>query len=81
MPLDFDGQAFLIEHRKLGLGVFAHNPKKEEDAAEEIVVRIHIVVKVARPFFDWLAEQAVHHSVTLTLSITVPICLNDIDIS
>jgi hypothetical protein len=62
VPIDFDGQAFLIEHRKLGLGVFAHNPKKEEDAAKEIVVRIHKAVKVARPFFDWLAEQAVHHS-------------------
>jgi hypothetical protein len=62
VPIDFDGQAFLIEHRKLGLGVFAHNPKKEEDAAKEIVARIQKAVKVARPFFDWLAEQAVRQS-------------------
>lgn len=59
VPIDYQGKAFLIEHRKLGLGVFTHDPEKHESAAAEIVRHIQRGVKVARPFFDWLAEQAV----------------------
>lgn len=62
VPIEFNGQAYLIEHRKFGLGVFAHDPDKEEDAAREIVTRIKRAVKVAEPFFDWLAAQAVASS-------------------
>lgn len=62
VPIDFNGRAFLIEHRKMGLGVFAHDPKAEEDAARAIVIRIQKGVKAARPFFDWLATQAVQNS-------------------
>ena len=59
VPVDFHGRAFLIEHRKLGVGVFAHDPDTEEDAAREIVIRIRKAIELASPFFDWLAEQAV----------------------
>jgi len=59
VPIDFQGQAFLIEHRKFGVGVFAHDPKNEEAQASEIVARTQKAVKSARPFFDWLADQAV----------------------
>lgn len=59
VPIGFEGKAFLIEHRKFGLGVFAHDPDTEEDAARKIVRHIKKAVKVAQPFFDWLAEQAV----------------------
>jgi hypothetical protein len=59
VPIDFNGRAFLIEHRKFGVGVFAHDPDTEEDAAREIVIRIKKAVEIASPFFDWLAEQAV----------------------
>jgi hypothetical protein len=59
VPVDFHGQAFLIEYRKFGLGIFAHNPDKEEAEAREIVQNIQQAVKVADPFFDWLADQAV----------------------
>lgn len=62
IPVDLDGQAFLIEHRKFGVGVFAHDPETEKDAARRIVTRIHKAVKAARPYFDWLAEQAVARS-------------------
>jgi hypothetical protein len=59
VPVDFRGRAFLIEHRKLGVGVFAHDPETEEDAAREIVSRIKKGVSVASPFFDWLGKEAV----------------------
>lgn len=62
VPIDFNGEAFLIEHRKLGLGVFARDPTSQEDEAKQIVIRIQKSVKAARPFFDWLASQAVASS-------------------
>jgi hypothetical protein len=62
VPIDFHGQGYLVEHRKLGLGLFAHEPEKEEAAAKEIVIRIQRAVRTARPFFDWLAAQAVARS-------------------
>lgn len=62
VPIDFNGRAFLIEHRKFGVGVFAHDPDTEESTAREIVTHIKKAVKAAGPFFDWLAEQAVADS-------------------
>jgi hypothetical protein len=62
IPIDYCGQAFLVEHRKFGVGVFAHEPEKEEEAARDIVMRIQRAVKTAVRFFDWLARQAVETS-------------------
>lgn len=62
VPIDFNGQAFLIEHRKFGVGVFAHNAAAEEPQAQQIVALIKKGVKVAEPFFEWLADRAVHDS-------------------
>lgn len=62
VPIDFQGQAFVIEHRKMGLGVFAQDAERKEEAAREIVIRIHKAVKAAQPFFDWLADMAVDRS-------------------
>jgi hypothetical protein len=62
VPIDFNGKAFLIEHRKFGVGVFAHDAAAEEAAAREIVIRIQKGVKAAEPFFAWLAERAVQES-------------------
>jgi hypothetical protein len=62
VPVDFQGRIFLIEHRKLGVGVFAQNIPDDEAAAAEIVRLIRIGVKVAEPYFDWRAEQAVKDS-------------------
>src|ERR1043166_6251800 len=36
IPIDICGRAFLIEYRKFGVGVFAHNPVDEEAQAREI---------------------------------------------
>jgi len=57
--IDYKGQAFLIEHRKLGLGVFSDKPEENEQAVAEIVRYIQKGVRAARSFFNWLAEQAV----------------------
>jgi hypothetical protein len=62
VPVDLDGVAYLIEHRKLGIGVFAHKPEAEEHQAQRIVQLIHKGVKVAQPYFRWRAETAVQKS-------------------
>lgn len=59
VPIDLRGRAFLIEYRKFGVGVFAHNPAEEEAEAKEIVQHINKAIEAAQPFFDWLANQAV----------------------
>ena len=58
IPVDFNGTAYLVEHRKLGLGLFAADPKAKEDDATAIVRLIHKAVKVAQPYFDHLANEA-----------------------
>lgn len=62
VPVDFQGRAFLIEHRKFGLGVFAPESAENETAAAEIVRLIRSAVKIAEPYFDWRAEEAVRAS-------------------
>lgn len=62
VPIDYEGVAFLIEHRKMGLGVFAHDAKSHEEDAGEIVKRIHKAVKIARPYFEWKASEAAKQS-------------------
>lgn len=62
IPIDFEGRAFLIEHRKFGVGVFVHDPSTEETAAQKIVALIKKGVRVAEPFFDHLADEAVRDS-------------------
>ena len=57
VPIDFDGKAFLIEHRKFGIGVFQQS-NDDEAASAEIVRLIAKAVKVAAPYFTWRAEQA-----------------------
>lgn len=59
IPIDIRGRAYLIEYRKFGVGVFAHNPVDEEAQAREIVQYIQKGIKAAQPFFDSLADQAV----------------------
>ncbi|MEH2520119.1 hypothetical protein V1279_005692 [Bradyrhizobium sp. AZCC 1610] len=62
IPIEFNGRAFLIEHRKFGVGVFAADIEKDEAGAQQIVNHIHKAVKAARPFFDWLAAKAIDES-------------------
>lgn len=62
VPVDFHGKVFLIEHRKMGVGLFVENPEKWERDADEIVTRIQKAVKAAQPYFEWYARSAVADS-------------------
>ncbi len=62
VPIDFNGTAYLIEHRKLGLGVFAQDPETQENDASEIVKRIKKAINTAKPFFEWKASEAAKQS-------------------
>lgn len=62
IPIDFNGQAFLIEHRKFGLGIFSHDAQKENAEATEIAEKIRTAVKIATPYFEFLASQAAKES-------------------
>lgn len=62
LPVECDGTALMIEHKKFGLGVFAANLPADEVAAAKAVTCIHKAFKVARPYFDWRAAEAVRHS-------------------
>lgn len=73
VPIDFKGKAYLIEHRKMGLGVFAHDADAEESVARQIVMRIKKGVKATQPFFDWLAGQAAQNSAVNVLNKSEPL--------
>jgi hypothetical protein len=62
VPVQLNGQLFIIEHRKLGLGIFCNPNEIYEEQAREIVVLIHKGVRAARPFFDSIAADAVKQS-------------------
>lgn len=62
IPVELNGRAFLVEHRKFGVGVFAAGGEQDEADAATIVIHIQKAVKAARPFFDWLATKAVEDS-------------------
>jgi hypothetical protein len=62
IPIEFNGKAFLIEHRKFGVGVFAGNLDQDEYDTQQIVKRIQKATKIATPYFEWLANQAVSES-------------------
>lgn len=62
VPIDYRGRAFFIEHRKFGLGIFARDSAEDVTAASEISILIHKGVKTARPYFDYIAQQAVSNS-------------------
>lgn len=62
VPVDLDGRAFLIEHRKAGLGIFAQDSELDEDLAQTIATRLAEAVAAAEPYFKWLADQAANGS-------------------
>lgn len=69
VPIRYRGRLYGIEHRKMGLGIFAPNldpnammstaPSEEAEAdAREIAALIEKGVAAAEPYFEWRAEQA-----------------------
>lgn len=62
VPVQLNGQLFIIEHRKLGLGVFCKPDEVCEERARKVVVLVQKGVRAARPFFDSIAADAVNQS-------------------
>jgi hypothetical protein len=60
--VDFQGKGYVLEHRKLGMGVFAPPGDPAEQDAKRIVSLITRGVRAARPFFRWMADKAVADS-------------------
>jgi len=60
-PIDYKGKAFLVEHRKFGVGVFIQD-EEDQEMAKEIAKKISGAVKSIRPYYDYLAEEAVSNS-------------------
>ena len=58
LPVDLDGRAFLIEHRKFGVGIFVEKLPEDEAPAAEIVHLISKAITIAEPYFQWLADKA-----------------------
>ncbi|ARV18554.1 hypothetical protein AEP_01610 [Curvibacter sp. AEP1-3] len=70
VPVRFRDRLYVIEHRKMGLGVFAPNldpaarmsgtpSEQAEEDARAITALITKAVSIAEPYFQWRAEQAV----------------------
>ena len=62
IPVEIEGQRLIIEHRKLGLGIFTPNGSDGEKAAMEVVRLVRKGVRAAQPYFEWRAQQAVNDS-------------------
>ena len=58
IPVDFEGRVYVIEHRKLGLGVFSSGGIDREEDAKAIVQLVKRGVNAARPYFERRADQA-----------------------
>ncbi len=69
VPIRFQGRLYSIEHRKMGLGIFAPTldakarmgarPTEAAEAdARQIATLVRKAVGVAEPYFEWRAEQA-----------------------
>ncbi|MEO6970901.1 MAG: hypothetical protein ABI217_08400 [Chthoniobacterales bacterium] len=62
VPIKFENKIYVIEHRKMGLGVFAEPGLIDEVAAEKIINLVNAAVTKATLFFESLAEKAVKGS-------------------
>jgi hypothetical protein len=70
VPIRYHGRLFGVEHRKIGLGIFAPNLEpgarssgtpndQAEQDASAIANQIRNAIDAAEPYFQWRAEQAV----------------------
>ena len=62
LPVDFEGRTYIIEHRKMGLGVFSSGGSECEEDAKKIVRLVKQGVSAARPYFDWRADESLKGS-------------------
>ncbi|WP_132865900.1 hypothetical protein [Stenotrophomonas sp. ATCM1_4] len=59
VPIEYKEKVFLVEHRKLGLGIFCVDAAANEERANEIRIKIEKACKAARPYFQQLAKNAI----------------------
>lgn len=70
VPVRYRGRLYGIEHRKMGLGIFAPNldptarmsgtpDEQAEEDARAIAALITKAISIAGPYFHWRAEQAI----------------------
>ena len=62
IPVELNGKTLFIEHRKLGLGIFSTDDDGSESVADEILMLVNNGVRVARPYFNWRADQSLKGS-------------------
>lgn len=62
IPIDYNGAAYILEYRKLGMGLFVADKESQKNECQEIVKKINNAVKVAKPYFDWVANEAAKNS-------------------
>jgi len=62
IPVDLNGRAFLVDYRKFGLGIFADTCASVEAEAAQICAHVIKAVKVAKPFYEWIADNAIQRS-------------------
>lgn len=62
VPIDYNGTAYFLEHRKSGMGLFAAVKESQETECQEIVKKISKAVKDAQPYFEWVANEAAKRS-------------------
>lgn len=62
IPISFKDNLFLIEHRKMGLGLFAYNAKEAETDAKKIVKLINKAVVKIKLYYQWKASVAIESS-------------------
>lgn len=58
IPVDFNGRLYVIEYRKMGLGVFTQGGSESEEDAKQIVRLIKKGVRDAQRYFEWRSDQA-----------------------
>ena len=58
IPFDYDGERYLIEHRKYGFALSVVQPSNKEEQAQKVVKRIQAAVRTAKPYFEWRAGEA-----------------------
>lgn len=62
VPIDYNGTAYLLEHRKFGMGLYASAKDSQEAQCQEIVRKISKAVDAAQPYFEWFANEAAKRS-------------------
>ena len=60
--VELDEKTFVIEHRKLGLGIFAHSADNDELLAKKVSTLVSRGVRATEKYFDWLAATAITSS-------------------